>query len=63
MTEINGLEFKVEVKSPDSFIIGDTRAFSPYATGGIATVVKVPITQQFYPLEKSLRYPYPPDSK
>ena len=25
MTEINGKEFKVEIKSPHSFLIGDTR--------------------------------------
>jgi ubiquitin-activating enzyme E1 len=63
MTEINGLSFKIEVKSPHSFLIGDTRGFSNYATGGIATEVKVPFEQRFFDLEKSLRYPYPPDSR
>ena len=32
-------------------------------SGGIATEVKVPFFMRFYPLEKSLNYPYPPDSK
>lgn len=63
MTEINGKEYKIEVKSPHSFAIGDTRAFSPYVSGGIATEVKVPSLMKFYPLQKSLNYPYPPDSK
>ena len=63
MTEINGKEFKIEVKSPDSFLIGDTRNFSDYLSGGIATEIKVPFEMKFHDLEKSLRYPYPPDSK
>ncbi len=37
MTEINEKQFKIEVKSPHSFIIGDTRGFSSYESGGIAT--------------------------
>lgn len=63
MTEINGKEFKIEVKSPHSFFIGDTRNFSAYTNGGIATEIKVPTFTKFYDLKKSLRYPYPPDSK
>ena len=63
MTEINGKEFKVEVKSINSFTIGDTRGFSPYVNGGIAQEIKVPYDIKFFDLEKSLRYPYPPDSK
>lgn len=42
MTEINGQSFKIEVKSPGSFTIGDTRGFSPYVGGGIANEIKVP---------------------
>lgn len=63
MTEINGKQFKVEIKSPHSFLIGDTRNFSSYENGGIATEVKVPTELRFHDLEKSLRYPYPPESK
>ena len=63
MTEINGKEFQVEIKSPHSFLIGDTRSFSPYTEGGIATENKVPIEVKSFDIEKSLRYPYPPDSK
>jgi hypothetical protein len=63
MTEINGKEFKVEIKSPHSFLIGDTRGFSSYETGGIANEIKVPTEIKSFDLEKSLRYPYPPESK
>jgi len=51
------------VRSPDSFTIGDTTKFGAYVSGGIAVEVKVPIFQKYYSLEKSLSYPYPPDSK
>ena len=37
MDEINGKSYKVQVISPNSFTIGDTRAFSAYVNGGIAT--------------------------
>ena len=63
MTEINGKEFKVEIKSPHSFLIGDTRQFSPYTGGGIASEIKVPYFLKSFDLEKSLRYPYPPEAK
>ena len=63
MTELNNMEAKITVKSPTSFTIGDTRKFNAYVSGGIATEVKVPVDMKFHPLEKSLRYPYPPDSK
>ena len=63
MTEINGKEFKIEIKSPNSFLIGDTRQFSAYESGGIASELKVPTECKFFDLEKSLRYPYPPESK
>ena len=63
MTEINGKQFKIDIKSPHSFTIGDTREFSPYLGGGIANEIKVPFEIKCFDLEKSLRYPYPPDSK
>ncbi len=44
-------------------MIGDTRGFSPYVNGGMATEVRIPFEIKFFDLEKSLRYPYPPDSK
>jgi len=37
MHEINGQSYKIQVVSPNSFTIGDTRAFSSYVNGGIAT--------------------------
>ena len=63
MDGINGQSYKVTVRSPDSFTIGDTTKFEAYTSGGIAVEVKVPIFQKYYSLEKSLSYPYPPDSK
>lgn len=42
MTEVNGKQFKVTVKSPHTFTIGDTSKFSPYDSNGIAEQVKVP---------------------
>jgi ubiquitin-activating enzyme E1 len=47
MEEINGKQFKITVKSPISFTIGDTSKFSDYISGGIATEVKVPIFTKF----------------
>ena len=63
MVELNNMEAKITVVSPTSFTIGDTRQFSPYISGGMATEVKKPIEMKFHSFEKSLRYPYPPDSK
>ena len=63
MTEINGKRFIVEVKTPGTFLIGDTSEFSSYENGGIATEIKVPVDIKFFDLDKSLRYPYAPDSK
>lgn len=37
MVEINNIEAKIVVKSPTSFTINDTRGYSPYTGGGIAT--------------------------
>ena len=42
MTEINSQEFTVEVLSPSSFSIGDTRNFGKYTGGGLAVEVKKP---------------------
>lgn len=63
MDAINGKQYQIKVKSPDSFTIGDTTSFNPYITGGVATQIKIPIYEKFYSLEKSLGYPYPPQSK
>lgn len=63
MTQINSKSFKIEVKSPESFTIGDTRQFSPYSEGGVALEVKVPVYLRSYPLDKSLSYPYAPGTK
>lgn len=63
MEEINGKQYKIIVRSPDSFTIGDTTKFNTYVSGGIAVEVKVPVIQKFHSLERSLSYPYPPDSK
>jgi ubiquitin-activating enzyme E1 len=43
MTQINGESYKIKVRSPDSFSIGDTTKFDNYITGGIATEVKMPV--------------------
>ena len=50
MSEINGKEFKIQIKSPHSFLIGDTRQFSPYLGGGIATEIKIPFELKSYDL-------------
>lgn len=63
MTEINGKEFKIEIKSPHSFLIGDTRGFSPHTGGGIANEIRQPFEMKSFDIEKSLRYPYPPEAK
>lgn len=36
MIGINGQMFKIDIKSPHSFCIGDTRSFQAYEGGGIA---------------------------
>lgn len=63
MTEINGQQYKITIRDPYTFTIGDTSKFSAYVGGGIATEVKVPVFMKFHSLQKSLSYPYPPDSK
>ena len=50
MEELNGKQFKITVKSPDSFTIGDTSKFGDYISGGIATEVKVPTFINFHSL-------------
>jgi hypothetical protein len=47
MTEVNGKQFKIVVKSPHSFSIGDTSSFSVYESNGIAEQVKVPVFLKF----------------
>lgn len=36
MNEVNGKLFKITVKSPHTFTIGDTSAFAEYESNGIA---------------------------
>lgn len=50
MKELNGKNFKISVKSPSSFSIGDTSKFGDYIGGGMAIEVKVPIYEQYYSL-------------
>jgi ubiquitin-activating enzyme E1 len=47
MTELNGEEHKVTVKSPSEFIIGDTSSFSDYSRGGMVRKVKTKSTLSF----------------
>lgn len=63
MEEINGKQYQITVRSPDSFTIGDTTKFGAYVSGGIAVEVKVPTYLKFNSLEKTLSYPYAPDLK
>ena len=51
MTQLNGKQYKIIVKSPDSFTIGDTSKFSDYIGGGIAAQVKLPIFIKFKSLQ------------
>lgn len=58
MTELNGCEpIKIKVLGPYTFSIGDTRNFSKYERGGIASQVKMPKTLNFKPLKESLKTP------
>lgn len=52
MTELNGKEFKVTVKGPYSFAIGDTSKLSPYIKGGFVEQIKVPVEHEFKPLSE-----------
>lgn len=36
MEEVNGKQFQINVRSPDSFTIGDTTKYGAYVSGGIA---------------------------
>jgi molybdopterin/thiamine biosynthesis adenylyltransferase len=47
--DVNHKEFKVEVKSPDTFTIGDIENLGTYIKGGIFTQVKVPKEYHFVP--------------
>lgn len=58
MKELNGCEpRKIEVLGPYTFSIGDTRSFSDYVRGGVATQVKMPKTISFKSLRESLKSP------
>ncbi|XP_040891055.1 ubiquitin-like modifier-activating enzyme 1 [Toxotes jaculatrix] len=55
MTELNSMgPVEITVRSPYSFSIGDTSAFSEYERGGIVTEVKQPRMLNFKPLSKAL---------
>lgn len=45
--DVNKKEFKVEVKTADTFSIGDVQDLGQYVQGGIFTQVKVPKEYQF----------------
>ena len=62
MVELNGKFFKVKVKNKLCYTIGDTRNFTPYESGGIATQVKMPEKLGFKSFEESLMNPYAPNS-
>ncbi|CAC5382570.1 UBE1L2 [Mytilus coruscus] len=60
MTEINEKQFKISVKSPESFTINcDTSSdeFSPYTHGGRAIQIKGQVTLKYESLEKQLYDP------
>lgn len=59
MTEINDAQpFKVTVKKPDVFNIGEAvQKFSEYTEGGRASQVKAPVTLTFKSLEESMKDP------
>ncbi|KAJ1407798.1 hypothetical protein B484DRAFT_337152, partial [Ochromonadaceae sp. CCMP2298] len=58
MSELNDLQFRVEVKDPYSFTIeADTSAANPYQRGGHVTQVKQPATLAFQPYSKALTAP------
>ena len=52
MTELNGREFKVVVKTPYSFAIGDTSALSSYKKGGFVEQIKTPVELEFKPVSE-----------
>jgi ubiquitin-activating enzyme E1 len=54
MTEVNGKEFKIQVKGPYSFAIGDTSSYSPYIKGGFVEQIKQPCYIQFQMLKEFL---------
>ncbi|CAD8178797.1 unnamed protein product [Paramecium octaurelia] len=60
MTEVNEKIFKIKVKSPFMFSIGDTTNFSQYLREGIAVQVKVPEDIAFKSFNASLSHPFAP---
>nr|CAH8849192.1 unnamed protein product [Trichobilharzia regenti] len=58
MVELNGCEpRKITVVGPDAFSIGDTSNLSPYISGGICTLVKMPMKISFLPYRTAYRSP------
>lgn len=60
MTEVNDKTFKIKVKSPTSFTIGNTTKFGDYRGEGMCEQVKVPVQFDFKSLNESLISPYAP---
>uniref|UniRef100_T1KIL5 E1 ubiquitin-activating enzyme n=2 Tax=Tetranychus urticae TaxID=32264 RepID=T1KIL5_TETUR len=57
MTELNNTTRKVKVLGSYTFSIGDTRGYSPYVRGGIATQVKIPVAFNFKSFRESRKKP------
>ncbi|CAH8849363.1 unnamed protein product [Trichobilharzia szidati] len=58
MVELNGCEpRKITVVGPDAFSIGDTSNLSPYISGGVCTLVKMPMKISFQPYRTAYRSP------
>ncbi|CAH8550043.1 unnamed protein product [Schistosoma rodhaini] len=58
MVELNGCEpRRVTVVGPDVFSIGDTSDFSSYISGGMCTVVKMPLKINFLPYQTAYYSP------
>ncbi|KAL7267187.1 E1 ubiquitin-activating protein [Rhizina undulata] len=57
MEGINGVEFKVEVKGPYTFSIGDVPSYGQYKRGGLFTQVKKPRILKFQSLAEQLAKP------
>ncbi|KAI5793095.1 hypothetical protein EDC01DRAFT_630094 [Geopyxis carbonaria] len=57
MDSVNGAEFKVDVKGPYTFSIGEIPNYTPYSRGGLFTQVKKPKIINFKSLAAQLAQP------
>ncbi|KAH0605545.1 uncharacterized protein H6S33_004767 [Morchella sextelata] len=57
MEDLNGVEFKVEVKGPYTFSIGDVSRYGTYLRGGLFTQVKAPKIINFQSQAEQLKKP------